>query len=459
VKRYDDQPVSNDLSPEAVQNQVERILGSEKFARSKRLRSLLRFTVMQTLEGHADTLKEYVIGTEVLKKPDTYDPRRDSLVRVLASRLRVKLKEYYNDGGSEDPLVIEFPKGKYVPRFQRREQLQTEMEKKLRARNAYSRGKFLAAKFSEESLAEATTHFQEAIEADPSWPLTHVALATVYAFEGFLGFRRPREVWPQVRAHADTTLQVDEMSSEAHIALGMAYAFYDWRWRDADSHFQRAAERDLYASDAHLWRAIACLVPTGKMHEAQQELNQAHQLAPATFLEEGTALALYFGEHYDEVVRLSENAADGPVPAWLPWMRACALIGLNRAQEAIEILEQLHQQEPGRVRITSTLGFAYGLAGQPDRAREMLAKLRQRRAGGAWVGNYDMALIETGIGNRNEAVALLQDALREKEPFIAFLNVDPRLASLREMPRFSGLVHRMVLDQADTNPADEPTTV
>ena len=68
-------------------------------------------------------LKEYVIGTEVLKKPDTYDPRSDSLVRVLASRLRVKLKEYYNDGGSEDPLVIEFPKGKYVPKFQRRDQM------------------------------------------------------------------------------------------------------------------------------------------------------------------------------------------------------------------------------------------------------------------------------------------------------------------------------------------------
>src|SRR5260221_6276375 len=115
-----------ELSPEVIEAEVERILASEKFARSKRLHSLLRFTVTQTLQGHADTLKEYVIGTEVLKKPDSYDPRRDSLVRVLASRLRVKLKEYYNDGGSEDPLVIEFPKGKYVPRFQRREQLQTE---------------------------------------------------------------------------------------------------------------------------------------------------------------------------------------------------------------------------------------------------------------------------------------------------------------------------------------------
>ena len=106
MSRYDKQEACQELSPEAIQSEVERILASEKFARSKRLRSLLRFTVAQTLQGNADTLKEYVIGTEVLKKPDSYDPRSDSLVRVLASRLRVKLKEYYSDGGSEDPLVI-----------------------------------------------------------------------------------------------------------------------------------------------------------------------------------------------------------------------------------------------------------------------------------------------------------------------------------------------------------------
>ncbi len=147
------EPVAPNLSPEAVRSEVERILASDKFSRSKRLRSLLQFTVSQTLEGHADTLKEYVIGTEVLKKPDSYDPRRDSLVRVLASRLRMKLREYYNNGGSEDPLVIEFPKGKYVPRFQRREQLQTEMQRKLAARNAYSRGKFLMTHLTPENLA------------------------------------------------------------------------------------------------------------------------------------------------------------------------------------------------------------------------------------------------------------------------------------------------------------------
>jgi len=130
MSRYEKVALPQDLSLDAIQREVERILASEKFARSKRLSALLRFTVAQTLEGNAHKLKEYVIGTAAFKKPESYDTRSDSLVRVLASRLRVALKEYYSDGGSEDPLVIEFPKGKYVPKFQRRERIQSEAEKK-----------------------------------------------------------------------------------------------------------------------------------------------------------------------------------------------------------------------------------------------------------------------------------------------------------------------------------------
>ena len=332
MKRYDnDEAISSELSPEAVQNQVDRILGSEKFARSKRLRSLLRFTVQQTLQGHADTLKEYVIGTEVLKKPDSYDPRRDSLVRVLASRLRVKLKEYYNDGGSDDPLVIEFPKGKYVPRFQRREQLQTEIEKKLRARNASSQGKFLLTRLSEHSLAEAAQHFEEAIEADPAWPIAHEGLATVYALQGFLGFRKPREVWPLARTRAEATLQMDEMSADAHLVLGMVAALYEWHWREAESRFQKAMERDSYSGAAHLWRALACLLPLGKNAEAQEELAKARELAPAPLLDEGYLMALYFSGHFEEIVKFEDRRSySRPMPDVIPWLRACALVELGR---------------------------------------------------------------------------------------------------------------------------------
>ena len=441
-------PGAEELSTEAIQSEVERILSSEKFARSKRLRSLLEFTVAQTLQGNADTLKEYVIGTEVLKKPDTYDPRSDSLVRVLACRLRVKLKEYYSNGGAEDPLVIEFPKGKYVPRFQRRDQLQTEVERKLRSRNAYSLGKFLAAKFNEESLAAAAEQFEEAVEADSDWSVAHAGLANVYALQAFLGFRRPREVWPLARAQAEATLHLDELSSEAHLTLGMAHALLDWRWSDADLHFQKAMERDSYSGAGHLWRALVCLIPTGKITEAQRELRRAHELAPAPFLEEATGLVAYFTQQHEEVLRLSEHSSVSSSAWWLK-MRSCALLGLGRVQEAIALLERQRQHEPQRTRIAPTLGFAYGVAGETEQAYSLRAELRERRDRGVWVGNYEMALIETGLGNQNAALALLHEALREKEPAVAFLSVDPRMESLRTASEFSGLVHRIVLLDGD----------
>jgi tetratricopeptide (TPR) repeat protein len=345
--------------------------------------------------------------------------------------------------------VIEFPKGKYVPKFQLREQLQTEIEKKLRARNAYSQGRFMMAKLNENSLAEAAEHFEEAIEADPSWSVPHISLANVFAFQAFLGFRRPREVWPMARAQAEATLQMDEMSSEAHIAIGMEYALMEWRWRDADLHFQKAIERDSYSGAGHLWRAIACLIPMGKMAAAQQELQRAHELAPAPFLEEATALALYFAGPYEVVLRVSENPSEGPLPSWLPWMRSCALLALDRTHAAIQLLENLLLQEPQRARVTATLGFAYGVAGQTDKAQQALAKLRERRESGVWIGNYEMALIETGLGNKNEALTLLHEALREKEASTAFLAVDPRLASLRTLPKFTGLIRRLMSTEGE----------
>ncbi|MGH9562687.1 MAG: tetratricopeptide repeat protein, partial [Terracidiphilus sp.] len=261
----------------------------------------------------------------------------------------------------------------------------------------------------------------------------------VYAFEAFLGFRRPREIWPVVRAQAEYTLQLDEMSSEAHICLGMAYALFDWRWRDAESHFQKAVERDSYSGAGHVWRALAVLIPMGKLAAATDELAKARELAPAPFLEEAEVLAQYFGEQYDAVLEHTARRAEaGPMPAWLQWVRSCALAGLGRTAEAIEQLQKLEQGDPERPRIVSTLGYVYGLAGEPDQAREALARLKQRRERGDYVSNYDLALVEAALGNRNEAVAVLQEALREREPWVVFLGVDPRMKLLQDNPRVAG---------------------
>ena len=56
---------------------------------------------------------------EVFDRPSSFDPRTDTIVRVEARRLRSKLKEYYETHGQHDAVLIEFPKGSYVPTFLR----------------------------------------------------------------------------------------------------------------------------------------------------------------------------------------------------------------------------------------------------------------------------------------------------------------------------------------------------
>ena len=101
--------------------QLARVLASETFQQSDRLKRFLTFVVREALAGRQDDLKEYVIGVRVFRKEETFDPRTDPIVRVQARRLRAKLARYYRDEGQADALIIDLPKGGYAPLFRPRD--------------------------------------------------------------------------------------------------------------------------------------------------------------------------------------------------------------------------------------------------------------------------------------------------------------------------------------------------
>ena len=102
----------------AVREQIARILASRHFAKAERLKRFLHFVSEETLRGLAAEVKETVIGVEVFDRPPaTYDPRVDPIVRVQAGRVRAKLDAYYAEEGAGDGVLVELPRGQYVPRF------------------------------------------------------------------------------------------------------------------------------------------------------------------------------------------------------------------------------------------------------------------------------------------------------------------------------------------------------
>src|SRR5262245_57034998 len=92
--RIDSAP-GTDASADRVRAELDRILGTELFARSSRLSSFLKFIVEKTLAGEGECLKEHVIAVELYGKTTDFNTAEDPIVRVDARRLRDRLREYY----------------------------------------------------------------------------------------------------------------------------------------------------------------------------------------------------------------------------------------------------------------------------------------------------------------------------------------------------------------------------
>ncbi len=113
-------------SAEDVRAQLDRLIASPDFDVPPRARRFLRYIVEETLAGRADRIKAYAVGTEVFERDPNFDAQSDPVVRIEAGRLRRALEHYYLVPGLSDPVIIDVPKGAYVPHFSLRAALKVE---------------------------------------------------------------------------------------------------------------------------------------------------------------------------------------------------------------------------------------------------------------------------------------------------------------------------------------------
>ena len=94
--------------------------------------------------------------------------------------------------------------------------------------------------------------------------------------------------------------------------------------------------------------------------------------------------------------------------------------------------------------MTATLGHAYAVAGKRAEASKVLADL-QSQSKERYVSPYFIALIYTGLGDKDQAFAWLNKAYEERHPYVNHLDVEPVFDTLRSDPRFEDLLRRVGL--------------
>jgi Flp pilus assembly protein TadD len=111
---------------------------------------------------------------------------------------------------------------------------------------------------------------------------------------------------------------------------------------------------------------------------------------------------------------------------------------IGRADDAIAELETAVRLSGGTGLDIAALSHAYGVAGRRGDAEKLYRGLKEL-SGKRFVSAYDLAIAAIGLGDRSQAMALLEKAFEERSPRVSFIALDHRFDGLRIEPRFQQL--------------------
>ncbi len=312
------------------------------------------------------------------------------------------------------------------------------------AYQAYLKGRFYWNKRTEEGLKKGIEYFQQAIEIDPGYALAYTGLADSYAVLGYYNYLPSKEAYPRAKAAAAKALAIDDTLAEAHASLANT-RYYDWSWVQAERELKRAIELNPNYATAHHWYGLY-LTEMGKFDRAIAELQRAYELDPLSLII-GTAMggAFYHARQYDQAIeQLQKTLELDPNFGVAHVISAQAYTQKGMYEEAITALKSALTFTGGSREILARLGHTYAKSGRRDKAMEILGQLhdlaKQRH-----VPSYDVAIVHVGLGDLDQAFALLEKAYAERASRLIYINVDPIFDTLRSDPRFKDLLSRLGL--------------
>jgi TolB-like protein len=309
----------------------------------------------------------------------------------------------------------------------------------------YLKGRYYWNKVEPIQTAKATGFFERAVQADPSFSAPYVGLAGVYGTATVMNLVPPRENWPKTKAMLVRALELDETNAEAHTLMGGVEAWYEWNYERSEVEYRRGVELGPGNVITHQYFA-SMLGAMGRTEEANREMDIALKLDPLNhFARWAKAQLLYWkGDLEGSKAILAQLYVEHPeLPYVAQWLGLVYSDSGEHAQ-AIRVLEESTKRTPGNPSYYGFLGYAYGKAGQPDRARETLATLEQMSRSRFVAAIYPCYIL-LSLGDRKLALHYLAQACEERSMRPPWILVDRRFRELRNEPGFSKLMDHVNL--------------
>jgi eukaryotic-like serine/threonine-protein kinase len=318
------------------------------------------------------------------------------------------------------------------------------------AYDEYLRGRFVWTRDGHRNCDEVIQHYRNAIELDPEFALAYAGMADCYNMMGSYSEMPPSGAFPAAREFAEKALSLDESLAAAHIALAYTLQNYDWNWTEADRRYRRGFELEPSHATGRYWYG-GFLMLVERFDDAIRERRMAHELDPLSIVfrtGQGTPY-LHARDYNAAITRYKRAIRIDPTFAQAHRSLAWAYLfkgGLiEEALEEIGIALSLSNEDP----MSSTLlAYASAAAGNEEQARAILKRIEEDSR--SYVSPYDVATVHVALGEYEEALDRIEEAIRQRSSRVTAMKVDPALDPLRDDPRFRRLLARTGLDRTSS---------
>ncbi len=311
------------------------------------------------------------------------------------------------------------------------------------AHEAYLKGLYYWNKRTPEGLKRALQYFQQAIDKDPNYAPAYAGLSYAYAFAPELGLPSQNAKEKQ-KAAALKAVALDDSLPEAHTSLAAALED-EWNWIDAEFQYKRAIELNPNYATARHWHSIY-LSTLSRHEEAIAEAKRALDLDPLSLIIQANLGGRYLrAGRYAEAIQECQKALD--MDSSFVIAHDCVGFGYlqtGRPQEAIAEFQAAVRLSHGDPESVSGLGYAYAISGKLREAGNVVNQMKNP-AKGEYLPAYYIAVVEAGLGRKDEALTWLERAFANRSAELPFSNTEPMLISLRSEPRFRALQNGMRL--------------
>ena len=304
----------------------------------------------------------------------------------------------------------------------------------------YVRGRYFWSKRDKDNIQKAINFFEQAIDWDPAYAQAYAGLADCYVLLSSVAYGSlpTKDAMASARYAANKAVEIDSTLCEAHTSLGVIKLRYEWNWQEAEREFKQAISLNPNYAPAHYWYSNL-LALMGHSNESIAESETTKELEPFSPLSDmNLGRAFHYARQYHRASGyFSKMLERDPNDLRAMYMLGYVYQQQGLYQESIDSLQKVYARD--KLLAASPLGYAYAKIGRRADAARLLEELEESSKQ-TYVPYQEKAIIYLGLGDRDRAFMLLEEACKEHFATLPFLLIEPFLDEVRPDARFAGLL-------------------